>query len=343
MDRVIVRLLPTVPRPVVQRLSAPYIAGCDSRRRPSDGRRAERRGEARDRGRARGGGDEAGQRRRRSPPRTTPSWTRSGAIRLDANVSVKLDRARAEARPRALPLAARRRLVADACRARRPSCASTWRTRPAPTTRSPSTASCAARGARTSGSSSRRCLRRTVDDVAALAALRPSVRLCKGIYVEPRASRSRTRRDPRELRPRASTRCSRRGATSAWRRTTSSCPARARARAGHEPRGVRVPDAARRARAPRRRSSSPRAIASASTSLTASAGTSTRSGACRRTRSSRRCSRRRPPAASSRAAEVAVHRQQGPAPAVDDQRLAADHRGVRRAEERRRTRRRPPA
>ena len=27
MDRVIVRLLPAVPRPVVQRLSAPYIAG----------------------------------------------------------------------------------------------------------------------------------------------------------------------------------------------------------------------------------------------------------------------------------------------------------------------------
>jgi len=29
------------------------------------------------------------------------------------------------------------------------------------------------------------CLRRTLDDVAALAELRPSVRLCKGIYVEP--------------------------------------------------------------------------------------------------------------------------------------------------------------
>jgi len=41
------------------------------------------------------------------------------------------------------------------------------------------------------------CLRRTLDDVAALADLRPSVRLCKGIYVEPEEI---AYRDPDEVR-----------------------------------------------------------------------------------------------------------------------------------------------
>ena len=44
-------------------------------------------------------------------------------------------------------------------------------------------------------------LRRTLDDIAALAPLRPSVRLCKGIYVEPHVDRvPRVRGDPQELR-----------------------------------------------------------------------------------------------------------------------------------------------
>ena len=67
---------------------------------------------------------------------------------------------------------------------------------------------------------------------------------------------------------------------------------------------------------------------------TATAGTVSPSGVCRRTRRSRRCSRRRPPAASSRAARGRCPSTAGGLPAVDDQRLAADHRRVRRAEER---------
>jgi proline dehydrogenase len=42
------------------------------------------------------------------------------------------------------------------------------------------------------------CLRRTVGDVAALADLRPSVRLCKGIYVEPHAIAYQGRQEIRD-------------------------------------------------------------------------------------------------------------------------------------------------
>lgn len=42
------------------------------------------------------------------------------------------------------------------------------------------------------------CLRRSLDDVAALADLRPSVRLCKGIYVEPEEIAFRTSDEVRE-------------------------------------------------------------------------------------------------------------------------------------------------
>ena len=48
---------------------------------------------------------------------------------------------------------------------------------------------CAAPGSTTSASSCRRTCKRTLRDIAELRDLRPSVRLCKGIYVEPRVDR----------------------------------------------------------------------------------------------------------------------------------------------------------
>ena len=131
-------------------------------------------------------------------------------------------------------------------------------------------------------------LKRTVADAASLAGA--SVRLCKGIYVEPESIQFRDDEDGAgQLRRRRSRRCSTAAATRRSRRTTSGSSSSAlgadRER-GLEPERVRVPDAARRAaraRRPHRRRRPPR---SGSTSRTAASGTSTRSGGCRRTRRS---------------------------------------------------------
>ena len=84
-----------------------------------------------------------------------------------------------------------------------------------------STASCASRAATTSGSCCRSRLRRTLADVDELADLRPNVRLCKGIYVEPATIAFTGREQSAETSWSCSTRSSRPGVV--WRspRTTS--------------------------------------------------------------------------------------------------------------------------
>ena len=95
-------------------------------------------------------------------------------------------------------------------------------------------------------------LERTLHDIADLRDLRPSVRLCKGIYVEPA---SIAFRDADVVR-RSFVRCPRRLARGRLARRDRD-PRRglarrvARARRGARPRRLRVPDAARRARGPR--------------------------------------------------------------------------------------------
>ena len=108
-----------------------------------------------------------------------------GEHSLDANVSIK---------PTAVGLklgydVGRRTSRRSCAMRRRPttSCASTWRTRPRRTTRSACTGSCGRQGSTTSASCFQARLRRTLDDIAALADLRPNVRICKGIYLEPEA------------------------------------------------------------------------------------------------------------------------------------------------------------
>ena len=78
------------------------------------------------------------------------------------------------------------------------------------------------------------CLRRTVDDIAALAELGLNIRLCKGIYVEPEEiAYTGFRGDPRELRARARGAARRRTRTWASRRTTTgSSPRRSASSAG---------------------------------------------------------------------------------------------------------------
>ena len=136
-------------------------------------------------------------------------------------------------------------------------------------------------------------LRRTLSDIEALAPLEPSVRLCKGIYVEPpsiafqdfddvrssfvalprRAARApgpRRDRDARRVAHRAGARAGRRAR--ARRATSSRCSS------------ASAPTAPA--------SSSPPGIRCGSTCRTASSGTSTRSAGSRRTRRSPATSRR---------------------------------------------------
>ena len=106
------------------------------------------------------------------------------ADRLDANVSVKLTGLGLK-----LDLDLCRSLleglVRDAARPLARSCGSTWRTRAASTTRWPSTAELRAEGLENVGIVLQAYLKRTLTDIAELRDLRPSVRICKGIYVEP--------------------------------------------------------------------------------------------------------------------------------------------------------------
>jgi proline dehydrogenase len=70
-------------------------------------------------------------------------------------------------------------------------------------------------------------LRRTLDDVRSLADLRPSVRLCKGIYVEPGRSRTASSRRFAPTSCARSRRCSTPAATSGSPRTTGGSSTRA--------------------------------------------------------------------------------------------------------------------
>ena len=109
---------------------------------------------------------------------------------------------------------------AGAGRAR--SSGSTWRTRRASTTRSRSTARCARDGLDNVGIVLQAYLKRTLADIADLRDLRPSVRLCKGIYVEPRAIAFHDFDVVRRVVPRVPRRaCSTAARASRSRRTTS--------------------------------------------------------------------------------------------------------------------------
>ena len=193
VDRAIVRLLPAVPRPVVQRLSAPYIAGAtlDDARRTVAGLNAEGKLAT---------VDVLGEEVTRAAEAEAVASAYHAVLdaiagdHLDANVSVKLtalglqvdlDRsllATVVAYAAARGIFVRIDMEDSSCtddtfllyrelrEARRDNVGIVLQSR----------------------------LRRTLDDVAALAELRPSVRLCKGIYVEPPAIAYQGRDEIRE-------------------------------------------------------------------------------------------------------------------------------------------------
>jgi proline dehydrogenase len=182
LDRAVARLLPAVPRQVVQRLSAPYIAGpsLDDARRCVASLNAE--GKL---GTVDVLGEEIG-REEEADAIATQYQDVLAAIdgdRLDANVSVKLT-----ALGLKLDLGLCRtlleRVVADASARGRfvridmedSSCTDDtlelYR-------------ALRAGGRENVGIVLQACLKRTMADIADLRELRPDVRLCKGIYVEP--------------------------------------------------------------------------------------------------------------------------------------------------------------
>jgi proline dehydrogenase len=181
LDRVFVRLLPAVPRPVVQRVSAPYIAGAtlDDARRTVAGLNAEGKLATVD-----VLGEEVTK-----PVEAEAVATAYHAVldaiagdHLDANVSVKLT---------ALGL----KVDLDLCRSLLATVVADAAARGIFVRIDMEDASCTddtlllyreLREARREnvGIVLQSCLRRSLDDVAALADLRPSVRLCKGIYLE---------------------------------------------------------------------------------------------------------------------------------------------------------------
>jgi proline dehydrogenase len=182
LDRAIVRLLPTVPRPLVQRLSARYIAGpaLGDARRTVAGLNAEGKlatidvlGEV--------------------VTRQAEAEAIAGAYHdvldaiagdhLDANVSIKLT---------ALGL----HFDLDLCRSLLAAVVADAAARRIFVRIDMEDSSCTDltfalyRELREAGRDNvglvlQSCLRRTLSDVAALAPLRPNVRLCKGIYLEP--------------------------------------------------------------------------------------------------------------------------------------------------------------
>jgi proline dehydrogenase len=195
LDRVIVRLLPAVPRPVVRRLSAPYIAGAtlDDARRTVAGLNAE--------GKL-GTVDVLGEEVTREAEAEAVASAYHAVLdaiagdQLDANVSVKLT---------ALGL----KVDLDLCRSLLATVVADAAARGIFVRIDMEDSSCAddtftlyreLRAARRDnvGIVLQSCLRRSVDDVAALADLRPSVRLCKGIYVEPPAIAYQGRQEIRD-------------------------------------------------------------------------------------------------------------------------------------------------
>lgn len=194
IDRALVKALPVVPRRVVQRVSARYIAGpslADARRTVArlnaEGKMATI--------------DVLGEEVR--SPQEAEAIARSyhavleaiDADRLDANVSVKLT---------ALGL----HLDLDTCRRLLAAVVEDAASRGTFVRIDMEDSSCTDdtlrlyRELRESGRENvgivlQSRLRRSLDDVAALADLRPNVRLCKGIYLEPEAI---AYRDPDEIR-----------------------------------------------------------------------------------------------------------------------------------------------
>jgi proline dehydrogenase len=184
VDRTIVRLLPTVPRPVVQRLSAPYIAGptLDDARRTVAGLNAEGKLAT---------VDVLGEEVTRPAEAEAIAMAYHAALdviagdHLDANVSVKLT---------ALGL----EIDLDLCRSLLATVVADAAARGIFVRIDMEDSTCTDdtfllyRELREAGRDNvglvlQSCLRRTLADVDALADLRPPVRLCKGIYVEPAA------------------------------------------------------------------------------------------------------------------------------------------------------------
>ncbi|MFO7572899.1 MAG: proline dehydrogenase family protein [Gaiellaceae bacterium] len=194
LDRAIVRTLPVVPRRVVQLVSAPYIAGPTL----DDARRTVRR--LNDEGKA-ATVDVLGEEVRRPAEAEAIASAYHLALDaiasdgLDANVSVKLT---------ALGL----EIDADLCRSLLATVVADAAVRDTFVRIDMEDSSCTDdtlrlyRELREAGRDNvgivlQSCLKRSLDDVAALADLRPSVRLCKGIYVE---SEAIAYRDPDEVR-----------------------------------------------------------------------------------------------------------------------------------------------
>jgi proline dehydrogenase len=184
MDRAIVRLLPAVPRRVVRRLSAPYIAGAtlDDARRTVAGLNAEGKLATI---------DVLGEEVTRPAEAEAVASSYHAVLdaiagdHLDANVSVKLT---------ALGL----KVELDLCRSLLATVVADAAARGIFVRIDMEDSTCTddslllyreLRAARRDnvGIVLQSALRRTLDDVAALADLRPNVRLCKGIYVEPPA------------------------------------------------------------------------------------------------------------------------------------------------------------
>ena len=181
-DRALVRLLPAVPRPVVRRISSRYIAGTTLD--DAEGTVSE----------LNAGGmmatvDVLGEELRRADEARAIARSYVDVLaaiereRLDANISVKLTALGLQLDP-ALCRELIEQVVADA-RAR----GNFVRIDMEDSSTTDATLRLY-RGLRESGYDNvgivlQAYLRRTADDVRALADLRPSVRLCKGIYVEP--------------------------------------------------------------------------------------------------------------------------------------------------------------
>jgi proline dehydrogenase len=181
-DRAVVRVLPAVPRSIVRRVAAPYIAGptlADARRVVADlnGRRM------------RATVDVLGEEVSREEEARAIARAYHEALaaieadRLDANVSIKLTGFGLKLEP-SLCEALVRELVRDAegrgifVRIDMEDSSTTDETLEL------------YRALRADGHDGvgivlQAALRRTLADIAALAPLRPSVRICKGIYVEP--------------------------------------------------------------------------------------------------------------------------------------------------------------
>jgi len=182
LDRTIVRVLPAVPRSIVRRVAAPYIAGPtldDARRVVSELNDARMSATV----------DVLGEEIRRPDEARTIARAYHSALAafetdgLDANVSIKLTGFGLKLDP-ALCGSLVRGLVRDAERTGR-----FVRLDMEDSSTTDETLALyrelRAEGHHRVGIVLQAALRRTLDDIAALGPLRPGVRLCKGIYLEP--------------------------------------------------------------------------------------------------------------------------------------------------------------